>query len=249
MADSMIASMKYWLTNTNIDGFRCDVAWNVPESFWHKCIGELKKINPDIFMLAEGDKPYLHKGGFDETYPWAMFRIMTLVAKGERPAFALDSIRIQSDTAYVKDALELYFTSNHDENSWNKSDYGTFPGPVHAPFAVFAQTMVRSVPLIYSGQEEPVLRPLQFFEKDPIQFEKFQRAGFYKTLLTLRSRNVALSGDASFKKVIVGDEKALYAYVREKADKKILVVLNFSSKEETVTISDNALFGNPFNVF
>lgn len=52
MADSMIASMKYWLTASNIDGFRCDVAWNVPGSFWRRCIGQLKQVK-NIFMLAE----------------------------------------------------------------------------------------------------------------------------------------------------------------------------------------------------
>src|SRR5258706_4175609 len=50
MQDSMIAAMKYWLKETAIDGFRCDVAWNVPGPFWTKCIGELKKIKKDIFM-------------------------------------------------------------------------------------------------------------------------------------------------------------------------------------------------------
>ena len=88
----------------------------------------------------------------------------------------------------------MYFTSNHDENSWNKADYGSFPGRVHAPFAVFTQTMANGVPLIYSGQEEPVLRPLQFFEKDPIEFGKFGREKFYKTLLNLRKNNPALVG-------------------------------------------------------
>ncbi len=36
MQDSMIAAMKYWLVNSNIDGFRCDVAWNVPGAFWKR---------------------------------------------------------------------------------------------------------------------------------------------------------------------------------------------------------------------
>jgi glycosidase len=87
-------------------------------------------------------------------------------------------------------------------------------------FAVFSQTMGNTVPLIYSGQEEPVLRPLEFFEKDPIVFGEFKRATFYKTLLALRKRNPALSPDASFKKVSVGDDKAIYAFVREKSGKK-----------------------------
>src|SRR6185369_14589518 len=110
MEDSMINCMKYWLTNTRIDGFRCDVAWNVPGSFWSKCIPQLKVLNKNIFMLAEGDKPYLHESGFDATYPWEMFHKMEKIAKGERPAFALDSIKQKCGTVYAKTAIEMYFT-------------------------------------------------------------------------------------------------------------------------------------------
>jgi alpha-amylase len=131
----------------------------------------------------------------------------------------------------------------------NKADYGTFPGAVHAPFAVFSQTMANSVPLVYSGQEEPVLRALQFFEKDPIEFKNYQRSGFYMNLLKLRASTPALSSDASFKKIKVGDESALYAYVREKAGSKVFVILNFSNKEQTISITDKTLYGNPYNVF
>jgi len=249
MQDSMIAAMKFWLTNTAIDGFRCDVAWNVPGIFWSKCIGELKKVNPSLFMLAEGDKAYLHPSGFDATYPWEMFHMMVKVAKGERPAFALDSIKTRFDTLYPQNGLLLYFTSNHDENTWNKADYGTMPGPIHAPFAVFTQTMYHSVPLIYSGQEEPVLDSISFFYKDPISFAHFGRAKFYQTLLELRKNNPALASDASFKKVQAGDDKAVYAYTREAGGKKVLVILNLSAKEQTIKLTDPSLFGEPYNVF
>jgi glycosidase len=248
LQDSMIASMKYWITTAGIDGFRCDVAWNVPASFWQKCIPQLKKMK-NIFMLAEGDSSYLPKSGFDAVYPWHMFKMMEKVAKGQRPAFALDSIKSENDVLYPANTIQMYFTSNHDENSWNNADFGTFPGEVHAPFAVFTQTMAAGVPLIYGGQEEPALWPLKFFDKDPMTFQKLLRAGFYKTLLNLRKRNSALSADASFKKVSVGDEKALYAYVREKAGKKVLVILNLSGKEQKVTVKDKTLTGNPYNVF
>jgi alpha-amylase len=248
MQDSMINAMKFWLVNANIDGFRCDVAWNVPGAFWKRCITYLR-TGRSLFFLAEGDKTYLHPSGFDATYPWEMFHTMGLVAKGARPATSLDSIKAKYDKEYPKNALELYFTSNHDENSWNKADYGVFPGAAHAPFAVFTQTMPHSIPLIYSGQEEPVLRPIKFFDKDPIKFGKYDREKFYKTLLNLRKYNQALSADASFRKVSVGDNKALYAYVREKGGKKVFVILNLSAREQTIIVNDNSLLGKPFNVF
>jgi len=248
MQDSMIAAMKSWISNTDIDGFRVDVAWNIPASFWRKCIPQLKKMK-NIFMLAEGDSSYLPASGLDAVYPWHMFKMMEKIAKGQRPAFGLDSIKLENDRMYPANTIQLYFTSNHDENSWNKADFGTFPGPVHAPFAVFTQTMANSVPLIYSGQEEPVLRALQFFDKDPMTFERLERASFYKTLLELRKRNNALSADASFRKLRVGDEKAVYAYVREKGRKKVLVILNLSKDQQQVHIKDKTLAGYAYNVF
>lgn len=248
MEDSMIASMKYWVSETGIDGFRCDAAWNVPGSFWDKCIPELRKMK-DVFMLAEGDSVYLPKNGFDAVYSWHLFHMMEKMARGDRPAFGIDSVRKERDSVYPANTLQMFFTSNHDENSWNKADYGSFPGPVHAPFAVLTQTLDKGIPEIYSGQEEPVLRAIQFFEKDPISFGKYQRAAFYKTLLALRERNPALSADASFQKLNAGDEKAVYAYVREKEGKKLVVILNFSNKGQTITISDKTLWGQPLNVF
>lgn len=248
MQDSMINSMKNWLT-TGIDGFRVDVAWNVPAEFWNKCIPQLKTVKDDIFMLAEGDKAYLSTSGFNAVYPWPMSKAMIKVAKGERDVAILDSIKAVNDTLYARGTIQMYFTSNHDENSWNKSDFETFPGAVHAPFAVFTQTMANSVPLIYSGQEEPVLRALQFFDKDPISFGKYDREKFYKTLLDLRTKNPALAADAAFNKVSVGDDKALYAFTREKDGKKIFVILNLSAKEQEIVVTDKSLHGNIYNVF
>ncbi|WP_207494179.1 alpha-amylase family glycosyl hydrolase [Aridibaculum aurantiacum] len=246
--DSMTASMKFWVTETGVDGFRCDVAGDVPDDFWKDCIATLQK-EKQLFMLAEGDKPSLHTVGFHASYAWPMFSKMKEVANGSRPASALDSVIQHNNQEFPANAMYMYFTSNHDENSWNKADYGTMPGKVHEPFAVFTQTAKASIPLIYSGQEEPVLRKIEFFEKDPMTFNKLQRAPFYKTLLTLRKNNTALAADAAYRKLDAGDPAAVYAYVREKGGKRVLVVLNLSGKQQTVNIQDQALQGNAFNVF
>ncbi|WP_276484516.1 alpha-amylase family glycosyl hydrolase [Paraflavitalea pollutisoli] len=248
MRDSMIASMKFWLDEMGIDGFRCDVAGEVPTDFWKDCIRSLRK-DKKVFMLAEAEKPEMYGAGFDAMYDWDMFHRMNDVAAGTRNALSLDSVSMRKDSSFPANAARLYFTSNHDENSWNKADYGTLPGPKHAPFAVLTQTMKASLPLIYSGQEEPVLRAIPFFEKDNMGFAQYARAPMYKTLLQLRHRNAALATDAGFRKVSVGDDKALYAYVREKGTDKVLVILNLSNKEQVITIKDASLVGEPMNLF
>jgi glycosidase len=59
MRKEMISSMKYWLTEADIDGFRCDVAGWVPMDFWMEARTELQKVKP-IFMLAEAEEVPLH---------------------------------------------------------------------------------------------------------------------------------------------------------------------------------------------
>lgn len=248
LCDTMIDQMKFWITETGIDGFRCDVADGLPDKFWKEAIPELKKTK-NIFMLAESDKPALNADGFDATYTWNDFNMYKMIAKGQRKASDFDSAISRTDTTFPANALRMYFTSNHDENTWNGADYETTPGISHAPFAVMTFTIKRNVPLIYSGQEEPFLRAIRFFDKDTITFKNFRREAFYKILLNLRKNNPALASNASFRKVNAGNEDALYAYLRESGKSKVLVILNWSKENQTVHLTDKALYGNVLNVF
>lgn len=248
MQDSMISAMKYWIVNTKIDGFRVDVAWGVPYSFWNKCIPALKKER-DLFFLAEADDHELHKTGFDATYTWTEFHVMNDIAAGKKDLSALDSAFTKIDTSFMKGAWRLYFTSNHDENSWNKADYATMPGAVHAPFAVLALTYNRTMPLLYSGQEEPLLRPLAFFEKDSIEFNKYKRAPFYKTLLDLRKTNAAFKEAANFTRLKVNNPKQVIAYQRKNGEAAVIVVLNLSNKPQRVILPSSVNGKYYTNVF
>jgi len=249
MQDSMINTFKYWVKHTNIDGFRVDVAWGVPVDFWNKCIAQLKKER-ELFFLAEADSKEMHKAGFDATYSWPEFHVMNDIAAGKKDVSSLDSAFEKVDTSFLKKAWRLYFTSNHDENSWNKADYATMPGEKHAPFAVLALTYNRTMPLIYSGQEEPVLRSLQFFEKDSIQFKQFARASFYSTLLQLRTSNAAFKENAIFERLKVNKPNQVIAYQRTNGSASVIVVLNLSNSAQEVQfekpLSKNKMYTDLF---
>lgn len=231
MQDSMTAALQFWVIQTDIDGFRCDHVEKFQMDFWKAAIPKLRKTK-NLLLLAEAEEPWVYSAGFDMNYAWQLFHTTVDIAQGKRTALAIDTVLYTKDTLLPKTALQLTFTSNHDENSWNKADYGTMPGASHAPFAVLTQTIKRAVPLVYSGQEEPMLDSVSFFYKDTITFGKFQRAGFYKTLLNLRKNNAALAANASFKKLSTSNDAALYAFEREKEGNKVLVILNLSSKPQ-----------------
>jgi len=69
MRNAMIDAMSYWIYTANIDGFRCDYADFVPQSFWVEAISTLRKIkNQNILMFAEGSKVKHFASGFDYTF-------------------------------------------------------------------------------------------------------------------------------------------------------------------------------------
>lgn len=248
LRDSMIAAMKFWLA-TGIDGFRCDVAAEVPNDFWKDCIGKLRAEKPGIFMLAEADKPELHAAGFDVTYGWQAMHAMKDLYSGKYTLAQFDSVQNQGLKDFPANAARLFFTTNHDENSWNGTEYEKFGNAAKA-FAVFSQTFAQSIPLIYSGQELPNKKRLKFFVKDTIGWTgKYEMAPFYKTLLLLRTSNPALNYDAAYKKLASSNDKAVYAYLREKEGRKVVVIMNLSKQGQQFTIADTAINGKPLNVF
>ena len=247
MRDSMISAMKFWITETGIDGFRCDVAEEVPADFWKQCIDSLKKLK-NVFMLAEGEKPWLHEAGFNVTYAWEMMHMMKDLYKGNKTVKQFDSVLNHHITIYPKDAGRLFFTANHDENSWNGTEYEKY-GDAAKAFAVFTQTMYQSIPLIYSGQEEPNKKRLKFFVKDTIEWKSYAMAPFYKTILALRKSNPALAFDAAYKKLVTTNDSTIFSYLREKDGHKLAVILNLSAKPQQFLIKDKSLNGMPLNVF
>jgi glycosidase len=160
----------------------------------------------------------------------------------------IDSIINYNIQRFPANAYRLYFTTNHDWNSWEGTEYERY-GEAAKALAVFSQTMYQSVPLIYNGQEIPNKRRLKFFINDPIVWDKFEMALFYKTLLSLRKKNPALAANAFYKRLVTGNDQAIFAYVRENGKHKVAVILNLSAQPQSFTIEDPSIYGKPLNVF
>jgi glycosidase len=159
----------YWVRETDIDGFRCDVAGKVPTPFWNQARDALDRVKP-VFMLAEADKPDLQEHAFDMSYGWDTKDLFKDIAKGKKDARALKDFLAHPPKAFPPGAYRMRFTSNHDENSWAGSDVELY-GPAFKAMAVLAATLP-GMPLIYGGQEAGLDKRIEFFEKDPIAVEE-----------------------------------------------------------------------------
>ena len=239
MRKEMIASMKYWVKECNIDGFRCDVAGWVPMDFWIQARKELETVKP-LFMLAESEGADQHQA-FDMTYGWEFHHIMNKIAQGKaEPSEILTYL--QKDEQYPEHAIRMYFTSNHDENSWNGTEMERM-GEARFVMAVLSYAL-NGMPLIYNGQETSLDRRLQFFEKDQITWDKMDLVSFYAKLNTLKNSPCLAADrvkcDASAKLLNHGKVLVIERTSSASPDSKVVFYLNLSSSTQKIVSPLNA---------
>lgn len=245
----MLETMKWWIKETDLDGFRCDVANMVPVDFWNEARVELDKVKK-IFLMAESDQPFLHQKSFDVTYDWKLHHIMNDIAKGTKNANSIEKHFAWVDSIYPKDAYLMEFTSNHDENSWAGTEYERM-GAGAKTFAVLAAT-VPGIMMIYNGQEAGFNRRLRFFEKDSIDWQQNEMFLFYQQLISVRNSNRALYNGTlggTMKRVITGKDSAVYAFTRESAGDKVFVLTNLSAKAQSLKLKGNTYVGSYNELF
>ena len=239
MRRAMIREMRWWVDSMNVDGFRCDVAWGVPMDFWMAASRELTAAKPELFLLAESEGPQYHDA-FHATYAWELHHLLNDVAKGTKGVAVLDEYFAKDARTYPRGAMRMTFTSNHDENSWQGTEFERM-GANHLPAFVLATTSRNAIPLLYTGQEASLGKRLRFFEKDTVPWTGPSLAGFYRTMFDLKSRNRALwngaAGGEQVRLVTRGAER-VYAYTRTEGDNTVLVAVNFGAAPARVTFDD-----------
>ena len=223
----MVNAMKFWVKQCDIDGFRCDMAHLVPLDFWINARKKVSKVKDGLFWLAECEEPEYHEV-FDATYTWRWMHASHEFYQGKMNLQSLLTVLYKSVTEFPATGLRAYFTTNHDENSWNGTTYEKY-GDAAQLFAVFSCTW-NGIPLIYSGQELPNKKRLKFFDKDQIDWtDEIELHHFYKTLLTLKAGNPALRGgdiDVLTRIISHPDDHEVFSFLRKKGKSQVLVVLN-----------------------
>lgn len=246
LVNAMINAMRFWVEECDIDGFRCDLAAWVELHFWKTARPELEKIKP-LFWLGEFDAldnpDYMQV--FDVAYAWQWMHKTEAFYKTQRNVGVLKSLLKNYIDNYPPQTTGLYFTSNHDENSWNGTEFEKY-GDMAMALAVFSFTWV-GVPLMYSGQELPNEKRLKFFDKDVIAWTgRYELSDFFKKLLHLHTANPALAfwkKNSILKMLTVVSDNHILAFYRKSGNSIVLVFLNFSPYPSSFNISETEIRG------
>lgn len=239
----MTAAMAFWVKSAGIDGFRCDVAALVPIDFWENVRAELSAIKP-VFMLAEADISEHHRRAFDASYGWAWGDTLANISQGKAGADALFGYYSATATSWPHAAMRMLFTSNHDKNSWEGTEFERF-GP-NLRNAITLSFISEGIPLIYNGQEAGNDKRLAFFERDPIIWRDHPNNALFNQLIAFKKAHPALwngAWGAQMVPVVNSAPAQVLSFTRTKGPDKILALFNLSDRTVAISLRDGPYAG------
>ena len=245
MRKAMIDAMSYWVKTFDVDGFRADVAGGVPTDFWKQANTQLQALKP-LFMLAEDQSSSsLLDDAFITNYNWELKDLINAIAAEHKDRTNFDATAANQENNYPNRSFPMNFITNHDENSWNGTEFERLGAAVPAMAAL--TFTYPGIPLIYSGQEVGNTKRIAFFEKDLIPGLTVANAttAFYTKLVSLKSKNAALWNNSKAKLVPTpGNNNSVIAYSRVAGTSRVITVINASSKSQTVKLTIGELANN-----
>lgn len=253
---AMTDALKFWITEADIDGYRCDVAGEVPTDYWEEARVELQKVKP-VLMLAEASKPELLLNAFDLDYAWPMKDVFNAIAltkgvnkwgiekKENRPRMTardIPALLEKQKEEYPAGALHMNMITNHDLNSWEGTEFDRF-GPATGAFAVLSYTLP-GVPMMYTGQETGFNHAFEFFETDSItpSTEANEFTVFYEALNSLKHRNRALDARQPAENIrfIEATNPDVLTFTRTNGGNAVTVITNLSNEAVKVSYPKDA---------
>ncbi len=151
---AMISAMKYWVLTANIDGFRCDFADGPPIDFWKQAIDTLRNIpKHKLLMMAEGARSANFEAGFDYNFGFRFFENLKRIYGHNHPVLSIDSLNITDYKGASDGQRIIRYITNHDVNSSDGTPLELFGGEKGSIAAFIVAAYMKSIPMIYDGQE------------------------------------------------------------------------------------------------
>jgi cyclomaltodextrinase len=231
------AAFVNWVQDYHVDGFRLDASWAVRErapEFWPQLLRELKRINPDVALIAEApaSDPYYEAHGFDAAYDWTA-KLGEWAWQGVfgPPGTVPDLTRlraalINSDAGASRHIAVLHFLNNNDTGK----RFLTLHGIDQTRDAAALLLTLTGLPLIYAGDEvgaayDPYAGgpPISWFDANGLE-------PFYAQLVKLRRTIPALqSGRLRILKTDHDDSALAFLRQTDPPDRSALVLINFAA--------------------
>jgi glycosidase len=226
----MLDVARFWLC-LGVDGFRCDVAWAVPHSFWKDFRREIKKINPECLLINEAlpRQQAFHQDEFDMSYDTDFYGNILDVLNDRKPLSALEYGLQKTKYNYPPAAKNLRYIENHDLPRFLKL-YGGNRTKLMAGLLF----TVPGAPLSYYGQEMGLLE----MRPDYRPQKKSKWIDFYRNMIILRKTYPAFTY-GKMETILLDEKRKLWHYRRSFQGEAMDVYLTLSKIKQKINIPEN----------
>ncbi|QCC50471.1 alpha-amylase family glycosyl hydrolase [Halapricum salinum] len=226
----LLAVIDHW--QEVVDGFRCDVAWGVPRSFW-KNVRDRVKARDEEFLLLDETVPWhsdFAEAQFDAHFDYGFNETVRAIGRGEEDASAVNDVLDDRDAMGYPDHTTFFnYVENHDMSRF--LSIGDKASQMAAGAATFT---LPGAPMIYYGQETGVGDQRGTMNWDSIDEDL---KAHYENLVSARKSVPELASAADTQPVELDDQPdGVVAYARQGEDGQVLVVLHFESGSATVSL-------------
>ncbi|MCS6830066.1 MAG: alpha amylase N-terminal ig-like domain-containing protein [Armatimonadota bacterium] len=231
-----------WMRRVPFDGWRLDVANEVPDHFWREFRKQVKRVRPDAVIIGEiwGDATHWLRGDmFDAVmnYPWRGFVLDWVAFRRTTPSVLDDRLRLLAMTYPRAVTYSMYnMLSSHDTHRLRTLCGGDWR---KVRLAFLLQMTLPGAPAIYYGDEVGMeggnipdnRRPMDWIP--PAEGEALRR--YVASLVHLRRQHVALRrGD--WVTLLTDDSRNVYVYLRQHGKQQVLVAINNGEKSAAVRL-------------
>ncbi|WP_338781010.1 alpha-amylase family glycosyl hydrolase [Metabacillus sp. FJAT-52054] len=228
----LLDTAKWWITETDIDGYRLDTVRHVPKDFWAEFAKEVKSVKKDFFLLGEvwsDDPAYLaeyEKTGIDSFVDYPFYEEASeIFSKSGQSAAPLIDVWKRNEHYYKSPYLLGTFLDNHDNIRFTrKALINQEPPGIRWKLGLTYLFTAPGIPIVYYGSEialdgaaDPDNRRMMDFRAD-------------KELITYITKLNSIRGRESV--LVKGNMEKLY-------DDKGLTVFKRSYKGDTVVVAIN----------
>jgi glycosidase len=232
---AMIKAMKYWVYTANIDGFRCDFADGPPLDFWKQAIDTLRNISTHkLLLMAEGQRSDNYSVGFDYNFGFKFFENLKEVYAHNRSVLVIDTLNARDYNGTTSGQQIIRYITNHDVNGSDGTPLELFGGEKGSMAAFVVAAYMKSVPMIYNGQEVGTPYRLVF----PFTSKKIDwtiNPGItaeYKKVISFRNSSSVIRRG----KMTSYSTADICAFTKELKDEKVLVLTNLRNKAIDYTL-------------
>jgi glycosidase len=237
MKAEMIRSMKFWISECNIDGFRCDAVDFVPFDFWKQAIDSLKAMpGRNLIFLAESGKKECLTSGFQLDYSFDFQSKLKEVFSTGTAATSLTVVNTNETRGLPTGTTKLRYITNHDIYAWENPPSKQFVNNDGAIAAYVVAAFMGGVPLICTGQEIGYPSTISFFKLNPIDWTTGQVIfnQYKKVMQTRKANSLLISGTL---KTFSNTDIVAFAHTLDNS--QLLVFVNVRNIETSLSLPDD----------